>query len=194
MYPPTEPQLSFLKKLRYTGQPPLTKAEASFLIDGRKSKKTSEKLEKRMLATRAKNDKKWFKDERACARMEIDQAAESAGAIAGFRIKIGKRCADAKKYNGAFLPTRAASRHPTLLPPYADICRQVECECEYEEVLENERLSPKMPMITAPNKIITVRRWNPRTGRERGSSFVGLMLLVIVGVILALFVAALASV
>ena len=120
---PTDAQIRFLAGLKYSGEVPRTKAEASFLIDGRKAGQDSVKLERELLRSRQKVRREWFKRERDYCRMEVRQARDSAGAIAGFRIRIGKRCDTAKAYHGAFVPTQVALKHPELLPPYEGICQ-----------------------------------------------------------------------
>jgi len=156
MYPPTDRQLEFLKKLGYSGEPPISKQEASFLIDGRKAGKKAEALEKAMLKARSKAEASWFKDQRHYAKMEIQQARDSDGVIAGFIIRIGRTCDGAKRYHGAFLPTHVAMKNPKLLPPYEGICQYGKCECEYEEMLKDEKISMDTPMILGPNKITTI--------------------------------------
>ena len=156
MHPPTEAQLQFLKRLGYTSEPPLSKKEASFLIDGRKAGKKTKSLEKALLKGRLKIQKSWLAEQRRYAKMEVQQARDSEGAIAGFRIRVGRRCDGAKKYHGAFLPTQVAIKHPELLPPYEGICEYGKCECEFEELLDSDRIAADTPMVMGPNKFTTV--------------------------------------
>lgn len=177
---PTDAQIRFLASLKYSGESPRTKAEASFLIDGRKAGRDSAKLEKELLRLRQKAQRDWFKREQDYRRMEIRQARDSAGAIAGFRIRVGKRCDSAKHYHGAFVPTRVALKHPEVLPPYKGICQHWACECEIEEVLESDRLSLDTPMIVKPGRITTV-------GKARRKRRPLLTLLVLAGLIYLIY-------
>jgi len=183
MNPPTEPQLQFLNRLRYTGEPPVSKGEASFLIDGRKAGKKTEQLEKAMLKTRTKEARKWFREEGRYAKTEIQQARDSDGAIAGFRIRIGPACDGAKKYHGAFLPTQVAVKNPELLPPYEGICQYGKCKCEVEELLDDDKIAADTPMIVGPNKVTTVAK-HKRAKPGCGSCLV--LLLIVAAVIVAL--------
>ncbi len=153
---PSEAQLRYLRNLKYSGVQPLSKSEASFLIDGRTKGKDSQSLEKAMLRERAKRESEWFKQRRQHVKLELQQAKQSMGAIVGFRIRVGGECSRAKKYNGAvvFLPT--AKKYPELLPPYKGICHCNKCECDFEEILECDRLSPKTPLILGPARLSTI--------------------------------------
>ncbi|MGD8454015.1 MAG: hypothetical protein PVJ57_19545 [Phycisphaerae bacterium] len=169
---PSDAQLRFLDKLGYSGEAPRTKGEASFLIDGRKAGRDSAKLEKELIRQRQKVQREWFKREREYCRAEIRQARDSEGAIAGFRIRIGKRCDSAKQYHGAFVPTQVALRYPELLPPYEGVCQYWACECEIEELLESDRLAADTPMVIRPGRITTVGK-----GHRKHRSLLGLLVL-----------------
>jgi hypothetical protein len=156
---PSDAQMRFLASLKYDGELPRTKTEASFLIDGRKAGKDSAKLEKELERLRQKTQREWFKRERDYCRMEVRQARDSEGMIAGFRIRVGRRCDAAKQYHGAFVPIQVAMKHPQVLPPYERICQHWACECEIEEVLESDRLATDTPMVIKPGRITTVRKW-----------------------------------
>lgn len=177
MHPPTEAQLDYLKALGYSGEPPVTKQEASLLIDGRKGGKKTIALEKTLLKDRQKSAKAWVKEQRHYAKMEVQQARTSEGAIAGFRIRVGKACHGAKLYHSGFLPTQVAVKHPELLPPYQGICQYGKCQCEFEEVLEDDTLSPHTSMIVAPGKVTTVRKH--RKSKRRGARFLLLILIIV---------------
>ena len=54
-------------------------------------------------------------------------------ALAGWILRIGAHCEDAKHLNGLLVRAEDALADPGLLPPY-DSCRKETCECEIDPV------------------------------------------------------------
>jgi len=161
---PTEKQLAFLKRLKYEGPAPLTKKEASWLIDARKSGRKGSALAADVTKARQQGTKKWLADQRRYKRNEISQARDSYGAIAGFRLCDSIQCPIMSDCAGAFVPIQVATKHPDALPPgkqcTAEIC---DCSCDFEVVMEDDVLSRKAKMVVKPGRITTVgKRQKPR--------------------------------
>jgi hypothetical protein len=156
---PTDKQLAFLKRLKYAGPSPKTKQEASVLIDASKAKQTKAKEAGKeftgLTSSQAekaleKDRRAWRKDRRKELReqmrddladqRELERDLKQYGGVdrgdrlAGWILRIGEACVEAKNLNGLLVTVEDAKADPDLLPPY-DECREETCECEIDPVL-----------------------------------------------------------
>ncbi len=169
----TAKQLALIKRLKWQGDPPATKQEASWLIDELLDKKDggSRVAERKKLDARMQ--KGWMKKSlrgnkeyvRGCVEMNRDYRS-----IAGYQITIGAACEGARMYDGAFLPIEVAQKHPQLLPPYKGICCKQTCECECDELDVNKRISRDMLMIIGPGRVKTSRRYRKLMARKKAAA------------------------
>jgi hypothetical protein len=145
--PPTAKQLAFLARLKYGGPPPKTKAEASVCIDElleqkklkRMSPEQREAYELQRQKQGAREQKTWLRERRAEIREQIREDLEwqrdsdPRRRLAGWILRIGPDCPDARHLDGLLVTTQDGKNDPSLLPPY-DSCRDATCTCEIEAV------------------------------------------------------------
>lgn len=177
--PPTDKQIAFLKRLKYQGSPPRTKQEASTLIDASlavrakatetgkgfagltqsQADKALERGHREWLKERHKEIREQVKDDLADQR-EFERDLRKYGgmdpkhALAGWILRIGEHCAEAKHLDGLLVTVEDAKADPDLLPPY-DTCREETCECEIEpvdvrDVPRGTRIAERVPDASQP--------------------------------------------